>query len=53
MPDFLVQIAFLLIFVWSVFMLVQDFKGSRKDWMKVLLHVSVAVVSFDFFLAFL
>jgi len=41
-----------MIFVWSVVMLVQDFKMSRKVWMDVLLHASVAVVSLHFFLAF-
>ncbi|MCA0758105.1 hypothetical protein KP806_23885 [Paenibacillus sp. N4] len=48
MPDILVQIAFLIIFIWSVVMLVQDFKVSRKAWMNILLHASVAVVSIHF-----
>jgi hypothetical protein len=53
MPSFLVQIAFLVIFIWSVMMLIQDFKLSRKVWMNIMLHASVAVVSLDFFLAYL
>jgi hypothetical protein len=52
MPSILVQIAFLIIFIWSIMMLVQDLKVSRKVWMNVLLHASVAVVSLHFFLAF-
>lgn len=52
MPIILVQIAFLIIFIWSIIMLVQDLKVSRKVWLNVLLHASVAVVSFHFFLAF-
>lgn len=52
MPSILVQIAFLIIFIWSIIMLVQDLKVSRKVWMNVLLHASVAVVSLHFFLAF-
>ncbi|WP_169086175.1 hypothetical protein [Paenibacillus sp. PL91] len=52
MPSFLVQIAFLIIFVWSIVMLVQDLKVSHKRWMNVLLHASVAVVSLNFFLVF-
>ena len=52
MPSILVQIAFLIIFVWSIVMLVQDLKVSHKLWMNVLLHASVAVVSLHFFLIF-
>ncbi|WP_156889486.1 hypothetical protein [Paenibacillus harenae] len=52
MPSFLVQIALLVIFVWSVVMLIQDFKVPRKVWMTILLHAAVAVVSLDFLLVF-
>jgi hypothetical protein len=51
LPSFLVQIAFLIIFIWAVMMLVQDLQVSRKAWITVLLHASVAIVSLNFFLA--
>ncbi|WP_155701373.1 hypothetical protein [Paenibacillus psychroresistens] len=51
MPTILVQIAYLIIFIWSVMMLVQDLQVSRKAWITVLLHAAVAIVSLDFFLA--
>lgn len=52
MPSILLQIAFVIFFIWSIIMLVQDFKLARKVWMNVLLHASVAVVSLHFFLSF-
>jgi hypothetical protein len=51
MPIILVQIAYLIIFVWSIMMLVQDIQMSRKVWITVLLHASIAVISLNFFLA--
>jgi hypothetical protein len=51
LPNFLVQIAYLIIFIWSIIMLVQDLKVSRKAWITVLLHASIAIVSLNFFLA--
>lgn len=52
MPAILVQIAFIIVFVWSIVMLVQDLKMSRKEWLNVLLHASVAVITLHFFLAY-
>ena len=51
LPSLLVQIAYLIIFIWSVMMLVQDLKVSRKAWITVLLHASIAIVALNFFLA--
>jgi hypothetical protein len=51
LPSFLVQIAYLIIFIWSIMMLVQDLQVSRKAWITVLLHASIAIVSLNFFLA--
>jgi hypothetical protein len=51
LPSILVQIAYLIIFIWSIMMLVQDLQVSRKAWITVLLHASIAVVSLNFFLA--
>jgi hypothetical protein len=51
LPTFLVQIAYFIIFIWSVMMLVQDLQLSRKAWITVLLHAAVAIVSLNFFLA--
>jgi hypothetical protein len=50
LPSFLVQIAYLIIFIWSIMMLVQDLQVSRKAWIIVLLHASIAIVSLNFFL---
>lgn len=50
MPSILVQIAYLIIFVWSVMKVFQDLQVARKDWITVLLYASVAVVSLHFFL---
>jgi hypothetical protein len=51
LPGFLVQISFLIIFIWSIMMLVQDLQVSRKAWIIVLLHASIAIVSLNFFLS--
>jgi hypothetical protein len=51
MPSILVQIAYLIIFIWSIMMLVHDLQISRKAWITILLHASIAVVSLNFFLA--
>jgi hypothetical protein len=51
LPSFLVQIAYLIIFIWSIMMLVQDLQVSRQAWIIVLLHASIAIVSLNFFLA--
>jgi hypothetical protein len=51
LPSSLVQIAYLIIFIWAIMMLVQDLQVSRKAWISVLLHASIAIVSLNFFLA--
>jgi hypothetical protein len=51
MPSILVQIAYFIVFIWSIMMLVQDLQVSRKVWITVLLHASIAVISLNFFLA--
>jgi hypothetical protein len=51
MPSILVQIAYFIVFIWSIMMLVQDIQVSRKVWITVLLHASIAVISLNFFLA--
>ncbi|WNF35135.1 hypothetical protein RJD24_11685 [Bacillaceae bacterium IKA-2] len=50
LPSILIQIAFLIIFIWSIMMLVQDLQSSNKAWISVLLHAAIAVVSLNFFL---
>ncbi len=50
MPVLLLQFAYLFIFIWSVAMLVQDFKGTHKHWLTVLLHISVAIISLNYLL---
>jgi hypothetical protein len=51
MPSLLVQIAYLIVFIWSIMMLVRDLQVSRKIWITVLLHLAIAVISLNFFLA--
>ena len=51
MPLILVELSFLIVFIWSIMMLVQDLQSSRKAWISVLLHVAVAIISLDYFLA--
>ncbi|MCM3356702.1 MULTISPECIES: hypothetical protein [unclassified Psychrobacillus] len=50
LPAILLQFAYLFIFIWSVAMLVQDFQGTQKNWLTVLLHISVAIVSLNYLL---
>lgn len=50
MPTILVQLAYLVIFIWSIVMLVQDIQLSRKSWLNILLHLSIAIVSLNWFL---
>ena len=50
LPTILLQFAYLFIFIWSVAMLVQDFQGTQKNWLTVLLHISVAIVSLNYLL---
>ncbi len=52
LPNILVEIASLIIFIWAVYMLVLDLQISRKVWLNVLLHASVAIVSLNFFLGY-
>jgi hypothetical protein len=51
LPSILVQIAYLIIFIWSIMMLIQDLQVSGKAWISVLLHASIAIVTLNFFLA--
>lgn len=50
MPTILVQLAYLVIFIWSVVMIVQDIQLSRKSSLNILLHIAVAIVSLHWFL---
>ncbi|MFZ0578073.1 MAG: hypothetical protein WAM41_11270 [Psychrobacillus psychrotolerans] len=50
LPAILLQLAYLFIFIWSVAMLVQDFQVTHKNWLTVLLHISVAIVSLNYLL---
>jgi hypothetical protein len=50
LPTILVQIAYLIIFIWAVMMLIQDLQTSRNILINVLLHASVAIVFLNFFL---
>ncbi len=50
LPAIFLQLAYLFIFIWSVAMTVQDFQSSSKNWLTVLMHISVAVVSLNFLL---
>lgn len=50
MPSIVLQLAYLVIFVWSVFHLVQDLRLSRKDWLTMLLYLAVALVSLNWLL---
>ncbi|WP_176444832.1 hypothetical protein [Paenibacillus herberti] len=45
MPSIVLQLAYLVIFVWSIYHLVQDLRVSRKDWLTLLLHLAVAIIS--------
>mgnify|MGYP000042628817 len=50
LPAILLQFAYLIILIWSVAMLVQDFQGTHKNWLTVLLHISVAIISLNYLL---
>jgi hypothetical protein len=50
MPTLFVQLAYLVIFIWSVISLVQDFQQPRKAWLPILLHLAVAIVTLNWFL---
>ncbi|MCM3750254.1 hypothetical protein M3223_23235 [Paenibacillus pasadenensis] len=50
MPSIVLQLAYLVIFVWSVFHLVQDLRLSRKDWLNMLLYLAVALVALNWLL---
>jgi len=50
LPTILLQFAYLFILIWSVAMLLQDFKGKHKNWLTVLLHISVAIISLNYLL---
>ncbi|WP_211747719.1 hypothetical protein [Paenibacillus sp. Marseille-Q4541] len=50
MPTILVQLAYLVIFIWSIVMIVQDIQLSRKSLLNILLHIAIAIVSLNWFL---
>ncbi|MGN7457966.1 hypothetical protein ACTHPH_24410 [Paenibacillus pasadenensis] len=50
MPTILLQLSYLVLLVWAVYSFVQDLKMSRKDWLVLLLHLAVAIISLNWLL---
>ncbi|CDN42209.1 MULTISPECIES: hypothetical protein [Paenibacillus] len=50
MPTLLIQLSYLVIFIWAVISLVQDLQLPRKAWLPILLHLAVAIITLNWFL---
>lgn len=48
MPSLLFQIALIIIVVRSVYVVVKLFNVSKKNWLDILFHASIAVVGLSF-----